>query len=399
MEIRRFAAAIFVVALTLTSCSSGDPEAPAAGGEAEVGNTSDINPQDPATLQKGGNLRLALTEFPSNFNSLHIDGNVADAGAMLRATLPRAFWVGSDGSTTVNTDFFTSVELTNTDPQEVTYTINPKAVWSDGTPITWEDIDSQIRATSGKDKAFAIASTNGSDRVASVRRGVDDRQAIMTFAEPFSEWRGMFAGNTMLLPKTMTANPEVFNKGQLNGPGPSAGPFMISALDRTAQRITLTRNPKWWGTPPLLDSITYLVLDEAALIPALQNNTIDATGVPSLDDLTIARNTPGISIRRAPSASWYHMTFNGAPGSILADKALRLAISKGIDRQGIANISQRGLADNPVPLNNHIYVAGQEGYQDNSAVVAFDQEKASRNSTHWAGASTGNSAKRTAANW
>ena len=30
----------------------------------------------------------------------------------------------------------------------------------------------------------------------------------------------------MLLPKSMTANPEVFNKGQLDGPGPSAGPFM-----------------------------------------------------------------------------------------------------------------------------------------------------------------------------
>jgi peptide/nickel transport system substrate-binding protein len=174
----------------------------------------------------------------------------------------------------------------------------------------------------------------------------------------------------------MTANPEVFNKGQLNGPGPSAGPFIISALDRTAQRITLTRNPKWWGAPPLLDSITYLVLDDAARIPALQNNTVDATGVASLDELTIARNTPGIAIRRAPSASWYHFTFNGAPGSILADKALRLAVAKGIDRQAIASISQRGLADNPVPLNNHIYVAGQEGYQDNSAVIAFDPEKA-----------------------
>jgi peptide/nickel transport system substrate-binding protein len=376
MEIRRFAAATLIAALTLTSCSTGDQEAPPAGGSAEVGTTNDINPQDPATLQKGGNLRLALTEFPSNFNSLHIDGNLADAGAMLRATLPRAFRVGSDGSTTVNTDFFTSVELTSTDPQVVTYTINPKAVWSDGSPITWEDIASQINATSGKDKAFAIAATNGSDRVASVTRGVDDRQAVMTFAKPFAEWRGMFAGNTMLLPKSMTANPEVFNKGQLNGPGPSAGPFIISALDRTAQRITLTRNLKWWGTPPLLDSVTYLVLDDAARIPALQNNTIDATGVPSLDELTIARNTPGISIRRAPSASWYHMTFNGAPGSILADKALRLAISKGIDRQAIANISQRGLADDPVPLNNHLYVAGQEGYQDNSGVVAFDPEKA-----------------------
>jgi peptide/nickel transport system substrate-binding protein len=376
MKMRRCAAATVIAALTLTSCSGGDQEAPPAGGAAEVGTTNDINPQDPATLQKGGNLRLVLTEFPSNFNSLHIDGNLADAGAMLRATMPRAFRVGSDGTTTVNTDYFTSVELTGTDPQVVTYTINPKAVWSDGTPITWEDIASQINATSGKDKAFAIASTNGADRVGSVTRGVDDRQAIVTFAEPFAEWRGMFAGNTMLLPKSMTAEPEVFNKGQLNGPGPSAGPFMVSGLDRTAQRITLTRNPKWWGTAPLLDSITYLVLDDAARIPALQNNTIDATGVVSLDELTIARNTPGISIRRAPGASWYHFTFNGAPGSILADKALRVAVAKGIDRQAIASISQRGLADNPVPLNNHIYVAGQEGYQDNSGVVAYDPEKA-----------------------
>jgi peptide/nickel transport system substrate-binding protein len=151
---------------------------------------------------------------------------------------------------------------------------------------------------------------------------------------------------------------------------------MITGVDRTAQRITLGRNPKWWGTPPLLDSITYSVLDDAARIPALQNNAIDATGVGSLDELTIARNTPGITIRRAPSPSWYHFTFNGAQGSILADKALRLAIAKGIDRNIITSVSQRGLADNPVPLNNHIYVAGQEGYQDNSEVVAFDPEKA-----------------------
>ncbi len=376
MMIRRFAAAALVVGLTITGCSKGDQEVPSAGGNAEIGKTNDINPQDPATLRQGGNLRLALTGYPSNFNSLHIDGNEADSGAMLRATMPRAFRVGSDGSTTVNTDFFTNVELTSESPEVVTYTINPKAVWSDGTPITWEDIASQINATSGKNKDFHIASTNGADRVEKVTRGVDDRQAVVTFAKPFSEWRGMFAGNTMLLPKSMTADPEVFNKGQLDHPGPSAGPFTITSLDRTAQRITLTRNPKWWGTPALLDTITYLVLDDKARLPALQNNTIDATGVASLSELTTARNTAGISIRRAPSPSWYHFTFNGAPGSILADKDLRLALAKGIDRQAIANVTQRGLVDKPVPLNNHIYVAGQEGYQDNSEVVAYDPEKA-----------------------
>jgi glutathione transport system substrate-binding protein len=380
MTIRRLAVAILsagmAAALTLTSCSGANQEAPSAGGNAEVGTTNDINPQDPANLQKGGNLRLALTAYPENFNTLHIDGNQADSAAMQKSTLPRAFRVAADGSLSLNTDYFTSAELTSTNPQVVTWTINPKAVWSDGTPITWEDIASQINATSGKDKAFAYASPNGSDRVASVTRGVDDRQAIMTFAKPYAEWRGMLSGNTMLLPKSMTATPDAFNKGQLNGPGPSAGPFMVTNLDKTAQRITLTRNPKWWGAPALLDSITYSALDDAARIPALQNNALDATGLVSLDELTIARSTAGIAIRRAPGNSWYHFTFNGAPGSILADKALRRAIAKGIDRQTIANVTQRGLADKPAPLNNHVFVAGQQGYQDNSGVVAYDPEKA-----------------------
>ena len=141
------------------------------------------------------------------------------------------------------------------------------------------------------------------------------------------------------------------------------------------------------------------MLDDAARIPALQNNTIDASGLTTLDELKIARNTAGIAIRRAPGTELVPLHVQRAPGSILADTALRLAIAKGIDRQAIADVTQRGLVDNPVPLNNHIFVAGQEGYQDNSGVVAFDPEKAKRNSTRWAGGSTASSARRTAANW
>ncbi len=360
----------------VAGCATGTQTTGTGTGRAALGAASDINPHDPANLARGGNLRLAIGALPENFNTLNLDGNNAETAAMLRATMPRAFVIAPDGSMTVNTDYFTNVELTKTSPQVVTYTINPKATWSDGAPITWEDIAAQIEATNGRDKAFAIASPNGSDRVASVTRGADDRQAVVTFAQNYPEWKGMFAGNTMLLPKSMTKDPEVFNKGQLKGPGPSAGPFTATAVDRTTQRITLTRNDKWWGTPALLDSITYLTLDDAARIPALQNNTIDATGIASLDELTIAQRTDGISIRRAPGPSWYHMTFNGAPGSILSDKALRQAIAKGIDRQAIVAVTQRGLVDNPTPLGNHVFVAGQEGYQDNSAAVAYDPDKA-----------------------
>lgn len=366
------------MALALSGCSPAINLIPETGQNARIGTSSDINPRDPATLRDGGDLRLALTAFPPNFNILHIDGNSAEVAAMMKATLPRAFIIGPDGSTTVDTNYFTSIELTGTAPQVVTYTINPKAVWSDGTPITWEDIASQVHALSGADKNFEIAGPSGAERVASVTRGVDDRQAVMTFAKPYAEWRGMFAGNGMLLPKSMTATPEAFNKGQLDGPGSSAGPFIATSLDRTTQRIVLSRNPKWWGPRPRLDNITYLVLDDAARLPALQNNTIDATGVGTIDQLTIAQRTKGITIRRAPAPAWSHITFNGAPGSILADKALRVAVSKGIDRQTIAKVVQYGLTSDPVALGNHIYVAGQKGYQDNSAVVPYDPAAAKR---------------------
>jgi peptide/nickel transport system substrate-binding protein len=374
--VRGMVNALLVGALVLSGCSAGASLTPSASGNASLGTSSDINPQNPATLRQGGDLRMALSDFPPNFNILHIDGNSAETAGMLKATLPNAFVIGADGSTTVNTDYFTSVELTGTDPQVITYTINPKAVWSDGTPITWQDIASQIHATSGLDKAFEIASTNGAERVASVTRGVDDRQAVMTFSKPYAEWRGMFAGNGMLLPASVTGTPEAFNTGWLNAPTLSAGPFIVSKLDRAKQRIILTRNPKWWGKKPLLDSITNLVLDPAASLPALQNNTIDATGIGSLDQLIIAERTKGVSIRRAPAPSWTHFTMNGANGSILADRDLRLAVCKGIDRKTIAEVALHGLTGAPVPLNNHIFVAGQEGYQDNS--LPYDPEQAKR---------------------
>lgn len=370
---RKLAVLALALVVMVTGCSSGYQDLPETRA-AQVGATSDMNPQDPATLRDGGNLRLPLSEFPDNFNQLNIDGNTSDTAAVLGATLPGAFMTRADGSLNLNTDYFTGAELTGANPQTVTYTINPKATWSDGTPITWEDLKSEVDACNGRNKKFLIASRAGFERVKSVTRGVDDRQAVVTFSDPYAEWRGMFAGG--IQPRTMTANPEVFNKGQLEAPGPSAGPFIVSTIDRTAQRIVLTRNPRWWGRKPRLDSITFLVLDTSAIIPALQNKAIDAAGITTLDDMVTAQRTPGIVIRRAPAPTWFHFTFNGAEGSIMADERLRLAVCQGIDRQAIVDVVQHGLSTHPVPLNNHVYVAGQVGYQDNSAPGAYNPDKA-----------------------
>jgi peptide/nickel transport system substrate-binding protein len=373
--VRWLALLTLVVVVTVSGCSNGYQDVPQAHA-AQIGSTSDVNPRDPATLRDGGNLRLPLAGFPDNFNNLNIDGNTADIADILAPTLPGVFITQADGSMKLNTDYFTGAELTGTNPQVVTYTINPKATWNDGTPLTWEDLKSQADACSGRDKRFLIASHAGFDRVKSVTRGVDDRQAVVTFTEPFAEWQGMFSG--LMQPRSMTANPDVFNKGQLEAPGPSAGPFIVSKIDRPAQRLVLTRNPRWWGRKPRLDSITFLVLDPSAVIPALKNKDVDAAGVGTLDDMVTAQRTPGIVIRRAPTPTWAQFTFNGAPGSILADERLRLAICRGVDRRAVVDVAQHGLTDHPAPLNNHIYVAGQLGYQNNSAPADYNPDQARR---------------------
>ncbi len=135
----------------------------------------------------------------------------------------------------------------------------------------------------------------------------------MTFAKHYADWKGLFAGNGMLFPKEMTGTPEAFNTGFRDAPPPSAGPFVITNIDRGAQRITLGRNPKWWGTPPLLDGITYSVLDDAARIPALLNKSLDASGLASLPELTTRPEQPRHRDPAGASASWYHLTFNGPP--------------------------------------------------------------------------------------
>ncbi|WP_067857883.1 ABC transporter family substrate-binding protein [Nocardia shimofusensis] len=374
MKIRsamRFAGPMLAIGLVLAACGGDTGE---LLGESAVGSTSDINPRDPGELRDGGNLRLALTAFPATFNALHVDadGEVSD---VLAATLPGTVTSDAAGQISVDHNYFTDVQLTGTEPQQITYTINPAAVWSDGTPITWEDLRSQANALSGRDPAYRVSATQGYSRIASVERGVDDRQAIVTMSDHYAEWQGIF---NPLYPKATTESPETFENLDRQAPRVSAGPFVVTDIDRAQQRIVLSRNPSWWGATPKLENITFSVLDYAARLNALQNNELDSADISGLDEATAAAQSPGLVVRRAPALRFSHMTFNGAPGSILADARLRVAVSKAIDRQAIASAIQNGLVTDPKPLNNHLYLDGQKGYQDNAQAVAFDPAAAER---------------------
>ena len=58
---------------------------------------------------------------------------------MLGAVLPSPFVVNDPGASTANSDLIVQSELVSTKPETIVYTLNPKAVWSDGVPITAAD--------------------------------------------------------------------------------------------------------------------------------------------------------------------------------------------------------------------------------------------------------------------
>jgi peptide/nickel transport system substrate-binding protein len=358
-------------ALVLAGCGGGGERLAAP----ERGN-QDINPRDPATLRDGGDLRIPLDNLPTNYNYNTIDGHEGQTQEVLSSLIPRAFKDAPDGGLTLDTNYVTSAELVSPSPQVVRYHINDRAVWSSGRPITWEDFAAQVSANNGSNTAYQFADKTGYQDVSKVERGATDKDVLVTFGKTFAEWQDLFYG---LYPKETSATPEAFNTGWVQAPQLTAGPFKVGTVDQTAKTITLVRNERWWGDKPRLDRVIFTVTDRNALADRLANNEIDIYEIGSSVDLfRRAQTIPGVQIRKATPKQFSHITFNGAPGSILSDLNLRRAVAKGIDRVAIAQRLIGSIVPTVVPMGNHIYPIGATGYRDNSDVLAYDQAAANR---------------------
>jgi peptide/nickel transport system substrate-binding protein len=370
----RVAALVAATTLALSACGGGSGGggggAPVVGPDQQQQGQNDINPVPRDQVPEGGDLRWPLDQLPDNFNRNQVDGTLAVNSEVISALMPSAHRTLPDASVVVDTDYFSSIELTSSEPQTVTYTIRPEATWDDGTPITWRDLQAQWQAMNATNPAFQVSSTTGYEDIASVERGVDDKQAVVTFARVFSEWRSLFSP---IYPASTNTDPATFNSGWVNAVPTSAGPFRLENVDTTAQTITLVRNEKWWGDRAKLDRIIFRVVERGALADALANNELDWYAIGSDVNLFArAQTIPGAEIRQAVEPRYNHITFGGAPGSLLADPALRRAVAQSIDRQAIAKALIGQIVPETTPLGNYLYVQGSKNYVDHSQPVAFD---------------------------
>ncbi|GAB7181164.1 ABC transporter family substrate-binding protein [Kitasatospora sp. Ki12] len=375
------------LSLALCSCASGQ-----GGGDGADGLPSspvtpkltsvDTNPQERGRLRQGGTLNLAITQFSRQWSPIQTDGSESSTIAVTKPLLPTFFRSDAAGTQTVNPAYLQEAHADLRDgKQVVTWTLNPKAHWSDGTPITWRDIEANWRALNGKDPAYKASSTSGFEQVSSVERGKDDFQAVMTFDRPFSEWQSMFngAGNAPLLPAGRIATPELFNTAYLDAIPVTAGPFKVEQLDRAAQTVTLVADPAWWGDKPMLDRIVFRAMLPDAMAAAFAKGQLDlVNNGPDVAGYQTIRTTKGAVVRRAGGPDFRQITLN-ARTPALSDATVRQAVFQAINRDTVIRSDLNGLDWPAVPLNNHLLVANQNGYRDNSLGLArYDPAEAAR---------------------
>lgn len=371
-------AATTVSALTvmsLAACGSDDGSGGGSASDAGSVAASSINAQARDDIRDGGTLTLPTTEISEQQNTFHADGTLYTKDSW-KWYNPQVMLLDGEGNYEANPDYVTDISADTEDGKTVVrYTINDEAEYNDGTPIDWTSFENTWRSSNGEAEGYNISSSDGYSLIQSVTRGVDDKEAVVTFEQEYPWWEGLFG---FFVPPQVD-NSETFNKGYLKDVHPEwgAGPYTIDRADFNNGEMRFKRNDNWWGEPGKLDTFTWRALESQATINAFQAGEIDGAGVATKDNLATARNMGAdkADIRTAMLPANYLITLN-SEAPLLEEDAVREAIMTGVDRSQLADIRFNGLDYTEELPGSFTLFQTQDGYEDNfGAVVSFDPEK------------------------
>jgi peptide/nickel transport system substrate-binding protein len=366
-----------IVAMTAAACGGGS----GSGGGGTSGGT-----------KTGGQAIYGeSTAFPDNlFPSIAAGNSTATANAEVRVLLS-PFRLYPDFTYKPDADLVVGEPTTATTngKQVTTYKINPKAVWSDGQPITAKDFDFTWRLQKSADpKAGGCAdllSSAGYEQIASVEGSDNDKTVTVTYTKPYGDWRLLF----QLFPQHImdktdaTANCAVLKKGWpiAGGIPVASGPFILdkAGVNVGQKVLTLTKNPKWWGEPTKLDRVIIQNIgsDPTVSVNALRNKEVQVIyPQPQLDLVKQIKGLePQITSGTNFGLSFEHLDFNTKDPQ-LGLLPVRQAIAYALNRPDIVAKTVGQFDTRAQVLNNRYLVNNQPGYADTSGGLYNKQDTA-----------------------
>ena len=315
----------------------------------------------------GRAISFGTTESPTGCNPNTVAGDTPGTQTVLAGVLPSPFVpdvVNSASEPMPNAELIVSAEPISLKPLTIVYTLNPKAVWSDGVPITAEDFKYAWEEQRGDPATSSpdVASIAGYRDIASVTGSNGGHTVTVQFKTTFADWRELFANLVPAhvmeklgwSPACSTVDPAV----DLSG-----GPFMLGKV--TPQAVTLVQNPKWWGTPANAKSITIHFASSTTQLAQWMASGYVQVAAPSTvtqSFLTQMTGLPGAQSEVDTSATLLQLDMASSVDSDLPPD-LRFAIALTVDRQDLINQQVSWASPGIAPGNSHLVVQGQQNYQ------------------------------------
>lgn len=219
------------------------------------------------------------------YNANTVEGAASGGPQAFARVLTGFNYHGPEGQVVGDHDFGTIAVVGRT-PLILDYEIKPEAVYSDGKPITCDDMVLTWAAQSGRFPAFDAASRAGYADIAAIDCAPGQKKARVSFAQDrgFVDYGQLFDA-TALMPSHVIADELDLGDGGVtaalqNNDGPvvervatawntiwkltpevdlakfpSSGPYKLDAVTDTGA-VQLVANDKWWGTPPVTERIT-----------------------------------------------------------------------------------------------------------------------------------------------
>ncbi len=243
------------------------------------------------------------------------------------------------------------------DRLRLTFTLRDDLAWSDGAPITSED----VRWTWQAQTHPAIAWEAAEDKEAITDVEVVDATTVVFHFEHAYANQLIDAVQGVILPKhAWSALPfeqwlessDWFYENLV-----SSGPFLLDRWERQS-RIVLTRNPRFYrdGFPKLERLVITVTPDEDSRMALLRSGQANVFA-PSPEAVGPLEDDPAISLVEYPSRQNVAVTWNVAR-PLFEDARVRRAMAMAIDRQEIIDTLYRGYARitaSPLLLDSWVY--------------------------------------------
>jgi peptide/nickel transport system substrate-binding protein len=354
LRTRRVAALALTAVMLGTACAGG--ASPTATSSAQTGGTP----------VAGGSITIPIVADPTL--------NPWSPNAFVESVFPNRVLFAS--VTKPGKDLAPAPDLAEswsaaTDGLSWTFKLRSGMKWSDGQPLTSDDIAFTFNDVVLKKELAA----NGAGNFAAVKSvtAVDPTTVRFDLLRPFAALPSYLAYNAGILPKhVLSADPlktTSFNKGV----PVSSGPYKVEKYT-AGQSVTMVRNDSYFGPKPYLDKVVFSVVPDpnTQIAQALSGDI----GIMLLDDkasVDRVKSAANLTVASRPLVQYYWLALNQTD-TRFTDVRVRQAFVYAINRKAIIDSVERGYGS----IANSAISPALKAYYDPSLAskYGYDPDKA-----------------------